>query len=81
MTLTRKQKVQITSKIKETMIQKVRESEGDVSPRITFVKFDGYFLSTGKFVLKSASGIATFTDYRMGENGAESYKRKMEVAI
>jgi len=65
--------------IKSRLAAQIKDAPNTVY--IKSLKVDYRFLSGGELFINEASAIATFTDYRFGDNGVESFKNEVRVSI
>ena len=65
--------------IKKRLAAQVKDAPSTVY--IKALKVDFRFLSGGELFINEAHGVATFTDYRYGDNGLESFKNEVQVSI
>jgi hypothetical protein len=65
--------------IKKRLAAQVKDAPNTVY--IKALKVDYRFLSGGELFINEANGIATFTDYRYGDDGLETFKNEVRVSI
>jgi hypothetical protein len=67
----------------KNMIKKRLAAKVDAPNKVYIkaLKVDYRFLSCGMLFINEASGVATFTDYRYGDNGLESFQNEVAVSL